>query len=90
MDISEKANTYADACVAGDIVSESQAPYLARNFQALIDEYEAQIAKLKADLHYLRWFYCNADFGPAHTDVVRAMQTEYAKQRPVPANWLYE
>lgn len=83
MNVSEKANTYASACVAGDIVSESQAPYLARNFQALIDEMEA-------DLHYLRWFHRNADFGPAHTDVVRAMQADYAKHRPVPANWLYE
>lgn len=50
MNVSEKALSYADACVAGDIVSESQAPYLSRNFQMLIDEYEARIAKLERSL----------------------------------------
>lgn len=40
MNVSKKALEYAKICVDGDIVSESQSPYLARNFQVLIDEYE--------------------------------------------------
>jgi hypothetical protein len=90
MGLSKKAQTYADACVDGGIVSESQAPYLARNFQMMIDEYEKRIAELEVECHYLRWFHTNADFGPADTDVIMAMQVEYAKDRPVPANWIYE
>lgn len=43
------------------------------------------------ELDYLRcWFHSNADFGPAHTDVVMAMQAEYEKICPVPATWFYE
>lgn len=29
------------------------------------------------ELEYLRWFYCNADFGPAHRDVVFCMNEDY-------------
>ena len=31
------------------------------------------------ELEYLRWFYCNADFGPAHGDVMSIMKDHYVK-----------
>lgn len=32
------------------------------------------------ELEYLRWFYCNADFGPAHGDVIFHMNEEYVSE----------
>jgi hypothetical protein len=57
---------------------------------ALLAQRDARITELEAERHYLRWFHANADFGPAETDVIMAMQAEYAKDRPVPATWIYE
>ena len=47
-----------------------------------------RIAELETELAYLRWFHSSADFGPAHTDVVMAMQAAYPGT--VPVTWLYE
>ncbi len=47
-----------------------------------------RIAELEAELAYLRYFHRKADFGPAHTDVVMAMQAAYPDT--VPDTWLYE
>ena len=113
MELSKKAIEFAIACRDGDIIEGKpvQLEMLARNAQALIDEYElilmrhaersnkvdaammrkdARIAEMETERHYLRWFHANADFGPAEADVIMAMQAEYAKERPVPATWLYE
>lgn len=29
---------------------------------------------------YLYWFYWNADFGPAHSDVIAIMNSQYIKE----------
>ncbi len=34
----------------------------------------------QAELDYLRWFYANTDFGPAHADVVGCMEEEYVEE----------
>lgn len=31
------------------------------------------------ELEFLRWFYCNADFGPAHSDVMDLLHAEYVR-----------
>lgn len=51
-----------------------------------------RIAELEAENAYLSYFSSNADFGPAHTDVVMAIQRQYEEEvgKPVPADWLYE
>lgn len=40
----------------------------------------------KDELEYLRWFYNNADFGPAHEDVIYYMNEQYTDDTgdPVP------
>jgi hypothetical protein len=57
---------------------------------AIQEREPAQQKEILDELDYLRWFHSNADFGPAHTDVVMAMQAEYEKICPVPATWFYE
>lgn len=37
----------------------------------------ADTRALAAELAWLRWFYANADFGPAHDDVLFYMRREY-------------
>jgi len=92
MELSKNAIEFAEACRDGDIIEGKpvQLEMLARNAQALIDEYEKRIAELETERHYLRWFHGSADFGPAEADVIMAMQAEYAKDRPVPITWIYE
>ncbi len=34
----------------------------------------------QAELDYLRWFYANTDFGPAHSDVVGYMEEGYVEE----------
>lgn len=66
-------------------------PVTKESLQEAVDTIVANkeaIAELEAELAYLRWFHSNADFGPAHTDVVMAMQATYPDV--VPENWLYE
>lgn len=43
----------------------------------------------KDELEYLKWFRCNADFGPAEGDVVAYMHQLYEKEtgKNVPAGW---
>lgn len=49
------------------------------------------ITELEALVDYLEFFHKNADFGPAHTDVVMAIQAQYeATGKTVPATWKYE
>jgi len=60
--------------------------------RAQIAEQATRIAELRAENNYLAYFHRNADFGPAHTDVVMSIQRAYEKyaDEPVPATWLYE
>lgn len=46
----------------------------------------------KAELEYLRWFFGNADFGPADGDVRYYMNERYTKQtgKPVPDGYSNE
>lgn len=41
---------------------------------------------------YLHWFFVNADFGPAHEDVVKFYQEQYEELmgKPVPKGYKYE
>lgn len=43
--------------------------------------------KIDPATDWLEWFYTNADFGPAHSDVVQMMREEYEVKtgRKVPA-----
>lgn len=54
----------------GDIDEDIQQEIIAE-IDAIIDE------SASAELAYLRWFYGNADFGPAEDDVRAMMQSEY-------------
>lgn len=50
-----------------------------------------KITELEAELDYLRYFHTHADFGPAHTDVVMAIQRQYEQSgKQVPEGWKYE
>jgi hypothetical protein len=57
MELSKRAIEFAEACRDGDIIEGKpvQLEMLARNAQALIDEYEKRIAELETERHYLRW-----------------------------------
>ena len=52
----------------------------------------AEIERLRSEIAYLAYFHREADFGPAHTDVVMAIQARYAEAFgvPVPEYWRYE
>lgn len=43
----------------------------------------------EAELEYLQWFHCNADFGPAESDVRYYLNKQYTEQtgNPVPAGY---
>ena len=49
-----------------------------------IDAYDEKTAKMFNDAmdsrHWLEWFFQNADFGPADTDVRMIMQEQYEKE----------
>lgn len=47
---------------------------------------------MTAELEYLLWFWRNADFGPAHGDVVQRMNREYTRETgsPVPTAYKYD
>jgi len=50
-----------------------------------------KITALEAELDYLRYFHTRADFGPADTDVVKAIQRQYEQSgKQVPEGWKYE
>ena len=53
---------------------------------------KTEVAKMDAELKYLRWFKQNADFGPADGDVHMIMDEQYEKEtgNKVPANWRQE
>jgi Ni,Fe-hydrogenase III small subunit len=44
------------------------------------------------EIEYLKWFAINADFGPAHGDVMVSLQEQYKEQtgKEVPDEWKYE
>lgn len=44
------------------------------------------------ELEYLQWFYANADFGPAHGDVMIGLQEEFTEKtgKAVPDGYEYE
>lgn len=51
----------------------------------------ARITELESELAYLRFFAGNADFGPAHTHVLMAIQAAYeATGAQVPETWRVE
>ena len=49
-------------------------------------------ANEKAELHFLRWFAINTDFGPADGDVQHFMRLDYTEEtgQPVPEGWASE
>ena len=59
-----------------------------------------EVASLKIELdklaidefEYLEWFRINADFGPAHSDVIAIMDAHFEEEtgRPVPIVWREE
>lgn len=56
-----------------------------------INGYMDRITGLEAELDYLRFFHTRADFGPADTDVVKAIQRQYEQSgKQVPEGWKYE
>ena len=50
---------------------------------------QTQIDQMQAELHFLRWFVANCDFGPADSDVRAILHEEYteATGKPVPEGW---
>ena len=64
----------------------------ARQALAAIAQANAEIERLRSEIAYLAYFHREADFGPAHTDVVMAIQAQYAEVHgaPVPEYWRYE
>lgn len=46
----------------------------------------------KNELEFLRWFYCECDFGPAHGDVIYSMNEQYTEEtgKPIPEGYEYE
>jgi hypothetical protein len=49
-------------------------------------------SKYATQLEYLRWFHRNADFGPAHCDVMYCLQNKFEKETgtKVPKDYKYE
>lgn len=41
------------------------------------------------EFQYLKWFRCNADFGPAHSDVVHYMHEQFKQEtgKQIPEGW---
>ncbi len=67
--------------------------------QEILDEIDKQanllvdrIKELEAENQYLTFFRQNADFGPAHSDVVELIHEAYTARTglPVPSDWSYE
>jgi len=44
------------------------------------------------ELEYLQWFFANADFGPAHDDVIIGMEEEFREEtgKEIPDGYTYE
>lgn len=40
----------------------------------------AELNAFADELHYLRWFYENTSFGPAHEDVMELMKDQYKRE----------
>lgn len=53
-----------------------------------LDEYK----QLIEEYDYLLYFFCNADFGPAHHDVVRRINNNFTAStgKDVPEDFTYE
>ncbi len=60
--------------------------------EVTIEKLESEIERLRSEIAYLAYFHREANFGPAHTDVVMAIQAQYAEVHgvPVPEYWRYE
>lgn len=43
-------------------------------------------------LEYLKWFYMNADFGPAHSDVMYGLNERFKEDtgKDIPEEYVYE
>lgn len=55
--------------------------------------YQESMEQLTDELHYLRWFHKNVDFGPAHETVIEILQEQYEEEeagRRVPEAWREE
>lgn len=50
---------------------------------------QEEFKQFREELAFLQWFYCECDFGPAHSDVVCMMNTQYKKEtgNDVPENY---
>jgi hypothetical protein len=61
-------------------------------FSQGMDAFMEALRKEQAELHYLKWFKQNADFGPADSDVHAIMNDQYEERtgRAVPEGWREE
>jgi hypothetical protein len=50
------------------------------------------MAEKATELEYLKWFYSNADFGPAHGDVVLSLNEWFKREtgKDLPEGYEYE
>jgi len=50
---------------------------------------EDEIKEMEAELEFLRWFYGECDFGPAHGDVIEMYHEQWTKEtgKPVPPGY---
>lgn len=55
----------------------------------LSDRLFKEVQEQDDELHYLRWFCINADFGPSDEDVRQHLRQSYEKEtgKPVPVGW---
>lgn len=78
-------------CMEGTdkIMSDRFADLERENLRELAGQIKEHNRKKEAELHYLRWFRQETDFGPAHGDVIDIMHERYEQEtdRKVPEEW---
>lgn len=51
---------------------------------------QSKIKRIRAsELEYLKWFRCNADFGPAESDVIDSLNEKFMDEtgKNIPEGW---
>ena len=50
------------------------------------------MSEYATELEYLKWFYNNCDFGPAHEDVIDILNEEFEQKtgKKVPVDYYYD
>lgn len=68
------------------------APVVEETVEEAVDEIIVEVRAIGAELDYLRWFYQNADFGPADSDVRWRLNKQYvaATGNPLPVGYQSE